>query len=123
MTATTAATNGMVRMVATEPNTARARSYTNSLSRPTSRSGSESSPNPAATAVARRLARISTRALDQQDRHRHRPRDVQPHPGDNARGEAEQRDHAVDQREPHERPEPAEAEAQRLAPARLGAEV
>src|SRR5262249_52981881 len=35
----------------------------------------------------------------------------------------EQHDHAVDQREPRERPEPAEAEAQRLAPARLGADV
>src|SRR5512132_1833298 len=56
MTATTAATNGIVRTLATAPNVPFARSYTDSLSRPAKRSGSVSSPIPAATAVARRLA-------------------------------------------------------------------
>src|SRR5918994_772077 len=56
MTATTAATNGIVRTLATAPNTPLARSYTNSLSRPAISNGSASNPMPAATAVARRLA-------------------------------------------------------------------
>src|SRR6059058_4217379 len=56
MTATTAATNGIVRTLAAAPKTPLARSYTSSLSRPAKRRGNATSPIPAATAVARRLA-------------------------------------------------------------------
>src|SRR5439155_22503297 len=56
-TATTAATKGIVRTLAAAPKTPLARSYTSSLSRPAKRSGNAPSPIPAATAVARRVAR------------------------------------------------------------------
>src|SRR5215211_3902148 len=71
MTATTAATNGIVTTLAAAPKTPLARSDTNSLSRPANRSGSAGSLNPAATAVTRRLARSRMPAVGH---HRRRTR-------------------------------------------------